>query len=99
LCGSEQLGPNGLSGAGHKRRRHETNDIGNTTNGSSGEAEKTKKGETGDDKANDTIVQRKESNGSGNGGAGDSSDMTAAMAVLAVQGRTRRLAEAGRRGF
>jgi hypothetical protein len=27
LRGSEQLGPNGLSGAGHKRRQHETNDI------------------------------------------------------------------------
>jgi hypothetical protein len=50
LRGSEQLGPNGLSGAGHKRRRHGTNDIGKATNGSSGEAEKTKKGETGDDK-------------------------------------------------
>ena len=41
--GSEQLGPNGLSGAGHKQRRHGTNDIGNTANGSSGEAEETKR--------------------------------------------------------
>jgi hypothetical protein len=75
LHGSEQLGPNGLSGAGHKRRRHETNDIGNATNGSSGEAEKTKKAKLETTRAADnTAVQRKEGNGSGNGGTCDSSD-------------------------
>jgi hypothetical protein len=31
LRGSGQLGPNGLSGAGHKRRRHGTNAIGKAT--------------------------------------------------------------------
>jgi hypothetical protein len=74
LRGSEQLGPNGLSGAGHKRRRHETNDIGNATNGSSGEAEKTKKAKLETTRADNTVVQRKEGNGSEKGGAGDSSD-------------------------
>ena len=40
---SSWLGPNGLSGAGHKRRRHAgANDIGKPTNARSGEAEKTK---------------------------------------------------------
>jgi hypothetical protein len=66
----EQLGPNGLRGAGHKRRRHGTNDIGKATNGSSGEAEKAKRAKletTSADKH--AVVQRKENNGSGNGGA------------------------------
>jgi hypothetical protein len=55
LRGSERLGPNGLSGAGHTRRRHGTNDIGNATNGSSGEAEKTHtKSETGDGRGQTT---------------------------------------------
>jgi hypothetical protein len=75
LRGSEQLlVTNGLSGAGHKRRRHETNDIdrGNATNGSSGEAEKTKKAKLETTRADNPVVQRKEGNGSGNGGAGDS---------------------------
>jgi hypothetical protein len=94
LRGSEQLGQNGISGAGHKRRRHETNDIGNATNGSSGEAEKTKKkAKLETTRADNTAVQRKEGNGSGNGGAGDSSDDKATMAVLvsvlAVQGGPR----------
>jgi hypothetical protein len=49
--GRQQLGPNGLSGAGHKRRRHGTNEIRKATNGSSGErGRKDKNGETGDDK-------------------------------------------------
>jgi hypothetical protein len=71
LRGSEQL--NGLSGAGHKRRRHGTNDIGKATNGSRGEAGKTNtKLET--TSAGNTIAQRKEGNGSGIGGAGGSRD-------------------------
>jgi hypothetical protein len=58
LRGSEQLGPNGLSGAGHthKRRRHGTND-------NSGEAEKTKKAKVETTSADNTITQRKEGNG------------------------------------
>ena len=74
LRGSEQLGPNGLSGAGHKRRRHGTNDIGKATNGSSGEAGKTKMAKLETTSAGNTIAQRKEGNGSGNGGACGSSD-------------------------
>jgi hypothetical protein len=74
LRGSEQLGPNGLSGAGHNRKRHETNDIGNATNGSSRDAEKTKKAKLETTWADNTVVQRKEGNGSGNISAGDSSD-------------------------
>jgi hypothetical protein len=99
LRGSEQLGSNGLSGAGHTRRRHVTNDIGKATNGSSGEAEKTKKAKLETTSADNTIAQRKEDNGSGNSGSGGSSDDSSNMAVLAVQGGTRGLAEAGRRGF
>jgi hypothetical protein len=64
LRGSEQLGPNGLSGAGHKRRRHRTNDIGKATNGNSGEAEKAKKAKLETTRADNTVVQRKEDNGS-----------------------------------
>ena len=81
LRGSEQLGPNGLSGAEDTseatRNVHGTNDIGKATNGSSGEAEKTKKAKLETTRADNTVVQRKEGNGSGsgaNGGAGDSSD-------------------------
>ena len=59
LRGSEQLGPNGLSGAGHKRRRHGTNDIGKATNGRrSGEAEKTKKAKLETTSADNTTAQR-----------------------------------------
>jgi hypothetical protein len=55
--------------------RHETNNIGKATNGSSGEAEKTKKAKLETTiSADNTVVQRKESNGSGIGGAGGSSD-------------------------
>jgi hypothetical protein len=101
LRGPEQLGPNGLSGAGHKRRRHGTNDIGKATNGSSGEAENahTKKTKLETTSADNTIAQRKEGNSSGNIVAQAAAAMTAAMAVRAVQGGTRRLAGARRRGF
>jgi hypothetical protein len=68
----------GLSGAGHKWRRHGANDIGKATNGSSGEAEKTKKAKLETTSADNTIAQRKEGNGSGNigvcGSSGDSSN-------------------------
>jgi hypothetical protein len=76
LRGSGQLGPNGLSGAGHKRRRHGTNDIGKATNGSSGEAEKTKLAKLETTSAGDTTVQRKvkEDSSSENGGTGGSCD-------------------------
>jgi hypothetical protein len=67
LRGSGQLGPDGPSRAGHKRRRQGANDIGNATSGSSGEAvekemaklETTSTGGTGGS-----------SDGSSNGGAG-----------------------------
>jgi hypothetical protein len=61
-----------VRGAGNKRRRHETNDIGNATDGSSGEAEKTKKAKLETARADNTVVQKKGGNGSGNDGAGDS---------------------------
>jgi hypothetical protein len=99
LCGSEQLGPNGLSGAGHKRRQHGTNDIGKATNGSSGEAEKTKKAKLETTRADNTVVQRGKRATAVEMAVQATAVMTAAMAVLAVQGGTRRLAEAGRRGF
>jgi hypothetical protein len=71
LRGSGQLGPNGLSGAGHKRRRHGINDIGKATNGSSGETGKTKMAKLEMTRAgNNTTAQRKgkEATGSGNSG-------------------------------
>jgi hypothetical protein len=97
LHGSEHLEPNGLIGAGHKRRRHGANDIGKATNGSSGEAEKTKIAKLETTSADNTTTQRKEGNGSGNSSEGvqAAAAMTAAMAVRAVE----RLAEAERRGF
>jgi hypothetical protein len=64
LRGLGQLGPNGLSGAGHKRRRHGTNDIGKATN---------EDGETGDDKcrrhdcAEDIVKEDSSSAGRGKG--------------------------------
>jgi hypothetical protein len=73
-----------------------------STNGSSGEAEKTKMAKLETTQVQDyTIAQRKEGNGSGTSNTVMQAEavMTAAMAVRAVQGRTRRLAEAGRRGF
>jgi hypothetical protein len=87
LRGSGQLGPNGLSGAGHKRRRHGTNDIGKATNGSSGEAGKTKMAKLDTTCAGDTTARRKvkEDNSSENGGTGSSSDGSTAMAMRAVQ--------------
>jgi hypothetical protein len=99
LRGWEQLDPNGLSGAGHKRRRHGTNDIGKATNGSSGEAEKISKKEAQLEtaSADNAIAQRKEDNGSGNSGAGGSSD-DSSNGGASSEGGTRRLAEAGRRG-
>jgi hypothetical protein len=70
LRGSEQLGPNGLRGAGHKRRQHGANAIGKATkNGSSGGAEKAEKAKLETTCAcadnNNKIVQRKEDNSSG----------------------------------
>jgi hypothetical protein len=44
-------------------------------------------------------VQRKEVNSSGNSIAGGSSNDSSNGGVSTVQGRTRRLVEAGRRGF
>jgi hypothetical protein len=79
--------------------RHGTNDIGKATNGSNGEAKQTKKAKLETTSADNTTAQRKENNSSGNGNAGGTAVMTAAMAVRAVQGGTRRLAETGRRGF
>jgi hypothetical protein len=72
LRGSEQLrGP----------ERTSPNDTGKAANGSSGEAEKTKKAKLETTaSADNTAAQRKENNASGNGGAGGSSAMTAAMA-------------------
>jgi hypothetical protein len=67
-------GRNGKPFEHNLRRRHETNDIGNATNGSSGQAEKTKKAKLETTRADDTAVQRKEGNGSGNGGAGGSTN-------------------------
>jgi hypothetical protein len=58
LRGSGQLGPNGLSGAGHKRRRQGANDIGKATSGSSGEAEKTKMAKLEATSAGDTTARR-----------------------------------------
>ena len=67
LRDSEQLGPNGLSGAVHGgRRRHGTDDIEKSTNGSSDEAEKTKKTKLETTSADNAIAQRrKEDNSSG----------------------------------
>jgi hypothetical protein len=59
LRGSGQLGPNGLSGAGYKRRRHGTDDIGKATNGSSGEAGKMKMAKLETTSAGNTAAQRK----------------------------------------
>jgi hypothetical protein len=65
LRGSGQLGPNGISGAGHKRRRHGTNGIGKATNGSSGEAGKTKLAKLETTSAGNTTAQKKEKEGNG----------------------------------
>jgi hypothetical protein len=102
LRGSGQLGPNGISGAGHKRRRHGTNNIRKATNGSSGEAQEDKNGETGDDKsAGNTTAQRKvkEDNSSGNGGTSGSSDDISNVGASSA-GRDKEIGgEVGRRGF
>jgi hypothetical protein len=81
--------------------RHETNDIGKATNGSSGEAGKTKKAKLETTSAGDTTARRKvkEDNSSGNGGTGGSSGDSSNGDASAVQDGTRRLAEVGRRGF
>jgi hypothetical protein len=94
LRGSEQLGPNGLSGAGHTRGRHGTNDIGKATNGSSG-------GETGDwrRQVQTTRSHRGKRTPSVEIAVHAAAVMTAAMAVRAVQGGTRRFAEAEKRRF
>jgi hypothetical protein len=76
-------------------------DIGKATNGSSGEAERTKNGETGDDKA----CRQHDRAEAGKGvtaveiAVQAAAVLTAAMAVRAAQRGTRRLAEAGRGGF
>jgi hypothetical protein len=69
-----------------KRRRTATVD--------SGEAEKTKKAKLETTSADSAIAQRKENNSSGNSGAGSSSDDSSNAGGRAVQGGTRRLAEA-----
>jgi hypothetical protein len=101
LRSSGQLDPNGLSGAGHKRRQHGTNDIGKATNGSSGEAGKTKKAKLETTCAQATQLRRgkRKRTSAVEMAVQAAAVMTSAMAVLAVQGGTRGLAEAGRRGF
>jgi hypothetical protein len=90
LRGSGQLGPNGLSGAGHKRRRHGTNDIGKATNGSSGEAGKTKMAKLETASAGNATAQRTTAVEMAIQAA---AVVTAAMAVRPVQDGTRGLAE------
>jgi hypothetical protein len=92
-------GPERLSGAGHTWRRHGTNDIEQATNSSSEEVAKTKKA-----KLETTSAQTTRSSGGKRTTAVEmavqaAGVVTAAMAVRAVQGGTRRLAETGRRGF
>jgi hypothetical protein len=101
LRGSGELGPNGLSGAGHKRRRHGTDDIGKATNGSSGEAGKAKMAKMETTSTGNTTVHRgkKKRTTAVEMAVQAAAVMTAAMAVRAVQDGTRGLAEAERRGF
>jgi hypothetical protein len=103
LRGSEQLGPNGLSGAEDTseatRNVHGTNDIGKAMNGSSGKAEKTKQKRNWRRQVQTTRSRRGKRVTAVEIAVQAAAVMTAAMAVLAVQGGTRRLAEAGRRGF
>jgi hypothetical protein len=86
-----------VSGAGHKRRRHGTNGIGKSTNGSSGEAEKTKEAKLETTNADNTIAQRKEDNGSGNSGAGGNSDDSSNDSASSA-GRDKEIGGGGKEG-
>jgi hypothetical protein len=85
MRGSEQLGPNGLSGAGHKRRRHETNERHRKCDErQQRRGTKDEKGETGDDKgADNTAACRGKRATAVEMAVQATAVMTAAMAVLA----------------
>ena len=101
LRDSEQLGPNGLSGAGHKRRRQGTSDIGKATNGNNEEAGKKKmaKLETTRTGATRGTAQRKEKedNSRGNGGTGGSSDVSS-NGDASRAGRDKEIGGSGKEG-
>jgi hypothetical protein len=99
LRGSGQLGPNGLSGAGHKRRRQGTNDIGKATNGSSGEAGKKTMAKLETTSTGNTTAQRKdtEDNSSENSGTGGSSDGSSNGGACSA-GRDKEIGGGGKEG-
>jgi hypothetical protein len=90
-----------LSGAGHTRRRHGTNDIGKATNArQQRRGRKDKKAKLETTRADNTVVQRKEDNISGNSGTGGSSDDSSnAMAIDASSaGRDKEIGGGGKEG-
>jgi hypothetical protein len=98
---------NGLSGAGHTRRRHGTNNERHKNSDErqqSEETEKTKKTELKTTFADNAIARRTMETTAVKWQSADfrrrtAAVITTAMAVRAVQGGTRGLAEAGRKGL
>jgi hypothetical protein len=101
LRGSEQLGPNGLSGewsrtqaeATRNERHGKSNPL---SNGSSAEAGKTKMAKLETTSADNTTAQRKEGNGSGNSSAAGGSSDNSSNGGASSAGREKEIGGGGK---